>query len=195
MRDLVALAAVLLPLLLLDTGWGGSFGAPDLLPPGHRPVEHRLILDWPAERDWRFCASPTAGMHGTTAIARGEPFAFSSKYGTRIYALPRGAALPAAAEALAATAWPHGAVPVREVASTAVGSRLARVVTTLRVTAIDGNDIHLAVVREQRFDADGRELGNLDWLPLAVVAAAGAAWLFVLDRRVLRSVRGTAEAP
>src|SRR5262245_47294216 len=74
MRDLVALAVVLLPLLLFDALDSGRI-ARDVLPPGHRPVGHRLILDWPAERDWRFCAFPTAGLLGVTAIARGEPFA------------------------------------------------------------------------------------------------------------------------
>jgi hypothetical protein len=189
-----------IPIAMLALAFGGSLlddhrpTMPDLLPPGHRPVRHELALEWPAERDWRFVASPTRGFEDPRLIARGAPFAFSTKYGTKLYALPAGAAVPAEEHDLSDVDWPSCAVPVQQVTSVPRGLPLARIVTTLRVTAIDGRDIRLARVCEQRFDDRGRELGDLDWLPLAVLAAAGAICLFALDRRVLRSMRARTEA-
>lgn len=153
-----------------------------MIPPGHKDVRHELVLDWPIDRDWRFVASPTHGFHGAHAVQRGQPFAFSSKYGTRIYALPADAPLPAARERIADVAWPQTGIPVAEVRSVPSGHPLARVVTTLRVVGVDAGTIRLERVGEVRYDAAGRELGDLDWLPLAVLAAGGACWLFGLAR-------------
>ncbi len=165
--------------------------APDLLPPGHHAVRHELVLEWPADAGWRFVASPVRGFGGTTVIAAGEPFDFSGKYGTRIYAVPAAAPLPNGDQRLGDVAWPNAAVPVAEIASVPIGHPLARVVTTVRVTAVRNGTIEFVRTGEQRFDTLGHELGALTWLPLAVTAAAGAFWL----TRLARAQRAAEERP
>lgn len=156
---------------------------PDILPPGHKDVRHELILVWGDDViDHRFAASPTRGFHGNHEIRAGEPFAFSSKYGTRIFAVPPTAALPDARDRLKDVPWPNAAVPVREVRSIASGHPLARVETTLRVTRVTVDGIEFARVGERRLDARGNELGDLDWLPLALIAAGGAFWTWRQSR-------------
>ena len=162
--------------------------APDILPPGHKDVRHELILEWGDDNaQHRFVASPTAGFHGHVEIRRGEPFTFSSKYGTRIYAAPAGAQLPPAGQRMQEVTWPSADVPVREVQSIASGHPLARVETKLRVTQVSAEGIRFEQVSERRFDAHGLELGGLDWLPLCVFGAAGAFWLLRLERRNRRT--------
>lgn len=165
--------AALLPLL----------GAPDFLLPGQKGVRHELILTWDeADLPYRFVASPTHGFHGNTPIRSGEPFRFSSKYGTHILAAPLAAELPPAKERIRDVDWPSAPVPVREVRSIGAGHPLARVETTLRVARVDGGTIVFEKVGERRLDQNGRELGDLDWLPLALIAAGGAFWSWRLDR-------------
>lgn len=163
-----------------------SSAPPDLILPGHKPVRHEVVLDWKdALGAYRFVASPTRGFHGHLLIEPGSPFAFSSKYGTRIWALPVGAALPDAAGVAIArdSTWPNARVPVGEIRSVALGHPLARVVTSLRIVEVRDGVLRFERVGERRYDAHGRELGSLDWLPLLVIALGGAAWLMVLDRR------------
>lgn len=157
--------------------------ARDLIPPGHTDVRHELVLVWDAAAlPYSFVASPTHGFHGNIRIRAGEPFRFSTKYGTRIHAAPPDAQLPAAKERVANEPWPAAPVPVREVRSIATGHPLARVETTLRIVRVAGDTIVFERVGERRLDRAGNELGDLDWLPLAVIAAIGAAWTWRLGR-------------
>lgn len=172
MRSLALAALALLP------------GArPDVLLPGTRPVEHVLVLDWAEVPDGtRFVASPMRGFHGHHVIRRGEPFAFSGKYGTRILVAPPGAVLPAPERAVRGEGWPSAAVPVAEVASAALASPLQRVVTTLRVARVDERELELAVTGEQRFGPAGLPLDGPLWLPIAAIGLAGAVWLLCFRR-------------
>lgn len=165
--------------------------SPDVLPPGHRPVCHELVLVWSdeVERAWQFVAAPTSGFHGVTAIRRGEPFRFSSKYGTRIHALPVGAPLPSDVGE-----WtrqhPSAAPPVHEERSAPVWSTVALVRTTVRVHAIDATGIGMQVEREERFGAMGEALTLArPWPLLGAVAALGALGLAWTRRRHRRSAR------
>ena len=182
--------APLLALLLLPAA-----PVPDLLLPGHKGVRHELVLEWGDDvGGYRFVASPVAGLHGNVEIRRGVPFRFSSKYHTRIYAAPAGAAPPDPRESLRDVSWASADVPVREVASVAAGHPLARVETVLRVRGVGPERIQLERVAERRFDALGFELGGLDWLPLALLALAGGAWAVRLEREG-RSRRAPAPSP
>ncbi|MFO1076814.1 MAG: hypothetical protein U1E73_03710 [Planctomycetota bacterium] len=175
-----------------------ALGAPpDLLPPGRKPVQHELILDWAgAPPTQRFVASPARGFSGNREIRPGEPFRFSSSYGTRIYAVPADAVLPDRKERIAEDApWPSAPVPVREVRSTSFGHPLARVITTIAVKALRPDALELAFVAERRCDAAGNELGSLDWLPLAALALAGAVWTWRLSRRAPPAGTSTETAP
>jgi hypothetical protein len=156
---------------------------PDLLPPGGHPVQHELVLDWSgAPEGARFVASPSAGLHGHHVIARGEPFRFSSKYGTRIFAVPPGASLPPAREALREVDWPSAGVPVTEIGWAARGNPLRSVRTSLRVERADARTLELRVCGVQRFGPLGLAIDGPIWLPLAAIGAIGAIWLARLVR-------------
>jgi hypothetical protein len=167
-----------------------AFALPDLLPPGHRSVEHLLVVTadgTPA--GMRLVAAPVRGLHGVHAVVAGEPFAFSQKYGTRLFLLPADAGVPEFEPAWLERHAHSESFP--QIASVPLGSPLHRVVTTWRIQALDGRRIALERVAEQRFDAAGLPLlAGSDWLPLAIVGALGAAWLVRLARQ-----RPAARAP
>jgi hypothetical protein len=157
-----------------------SLAPPDILPPGAKGVRHELVLRAdPATAGWRFIASPTHGF-GIAAVTPGEPFRFSTKYGTRLWALPPDAPMPTRHDLL--ESHPSAELPL-ELGSTAITNHLARIVTTLELLAIEGTEIRLRVVGEERFDAAGRRLhgGWLFTVILLLLAAgglAGTAWLW-----------------
>ncbi|MCR9245031.1 MAG: hypothetical protein NXI31_08355 [bacterium] len=158
---------------------------PDVLLPGHKPVQHELVLEWnTAELEHRFVAFPVRGFHGHTVIEPGQPFSFSSKYGTAIYALPSGAAVPSDRTGFENANWAGTGVPVGEVGSVPIGNPLTRLETVLRVTGVGEAAITFERVREQRFDANGNVIGQHDVWWLALFAAAGATLLaFVVVRQ------------
>ena len=157
----------------------------DLLMPGWRRIEHTLVIEraeLPAGT--RLVAAPTRGFGGMHAIEFGEPFDFSSKYGTRVY-------LVAAEETLtdrADEAWKAGhrstTIPVTQVSSVPLTSPLESVRTTLRLAALDGERFELAVVGEdRRYDA---KLATL----LVGLVLAGIGALVWLRRRRRRAAAG-----
>ena len=156
---------------------------PDFLPIGHKGVHHDIVLLWDeAALPWQFVVSPADRNFGNQRIHRGEPFAFSTKYGTRILAAPPDATLPPPKERITETDWANAPLPVRQVRSIGVGHPLARVETTLRIVAVENGTISFERVAEHRFDKTGRELGDLEWLPLCLIAAGGGYWIWRLDR-------------
>lgn len=153
--------------------------APDMLLPGHTATKHELVLTWDDAVRERFVASPGRRLHGSRLLTRGEPFPFSSKYGTRIYAVPADAVLPDAKATLRESTWPSAAIPVREVASVRNGYPVTRVLTTLRVAAVRDDGLELEVIDEQRFGMFDLPIVGPIWLPLVLIAGFG----FVLLRR------------
>lgn len=162
----------------------------DVLPPGHRGAVHELVLVASAAPEGSVVvAAPTRGFGGVEVVRLGAPFPFSSKYGTRLYVLPGGAAPP---DAAALREGRHGAgvrIPVAEVASVPLASRVARVETRLRLVAATGADggYALEVVGETRSDAHGREvaggLGDDARFLLALTVAVETALALLLARR------------
>ncbi len=169
--------------------------SPDILPPGHKPVRHEIVLVAPpALESRRFLAASLLGP-GPQEVTVNAPFTFSSKYDTRIYALGDGETLAPAARAGMTAEWAAAhascAVPVRQIASVPVTSPLARVLTTCRVVAVTEREVQLEVVSEERFDAADRRLdgasGDAVLIGIAALGAAGIVAL-VTGRRRRRAV-------
>lgn len=163
--------------------------AADVLPPGHRGVRHELVLQASdGVGGPTLVATPVRGFGGVTTLEPGVPFSFSTKYGTRVYALPAGAPVPEDPDAVRASALAVGDVPVSEVTSTPLASPLTRVLTTLRVASIEDGEIVLEVVDERRLSAGGVEVRTgLLAGALALVACVGLFALWRLRRRARRS--------
>jgi len=192
-----ALSMMVHALALLALGPVAAGAAPaDVIPPGSHAVEHTLVLETPAEVDGlRLVAAPVRGFGGVEQIEQGVPFHFSSKYGTRLYAVPADGEAPpfvapfdreegsAAAELWAS--FPTWSVPVGEVGHVSDSNPLARVETRLAWSGPEGD---VRVVGERRWGGDGELLsegaGGAHALGvpvfLAVAAALGLAGLVVV---------------
>jgi len=165
---------------------------PDLITPGNKSVRHELSLDVDETfAEWRFLAAPTAGFRGVTTIEAGQPFRFSSKYGTRIYALPAGEAPPERCTEEWAAGRPQSEPGVGEIGQVSILSPLARVLTRLRVVEVSEGALKLERVGEERWDSSGTPIGeavlNLYLGGIAAVGFVGllALWLRSRKRRRL----------
>jgi hypothetical protein len=185
--------SLILPALVaLSLGTGLPPAAADVLPPGSRGIEHTLVLEpSPWFERLELHAFPTAGFGGATRLAPGEPFTFSSKYGTRIYAFETGTApeewrldLDAGNlrdPRLDAPWFATGEIPVREDDAVPIASPVESVRTTLRIASIEAGTIRLEVVGE-----------NVEWNAPIVAAAAAAAALGLAGLAFLIRARNAA---
>lgn len=171
--------------LLLLLAWPGTPAPlPDILPPGSHGVRHELVLELPAGTTApALVAFPTQGFGVAMRVVPGEPFVFSGKYGTRLYQLAVGEALPRKADQEWAQQHASLAIPVQEVHELPMMNPVQRVRTTLRVVN-DATGLRLLVVGSEQFDRHDRPFDPVSvamWFLL--LAAAGAGWLFWLGRR------------
>lgn len=171
-------------MLLAAPLFGGAAGA-DILPIGHRGVAHELVLDAPPAvvEGWQLVAAPWPGLSGVTPVELGVPFRFSSKYGTRLYAVARDEALPQHFEAAWAEGRPSADFGVREVGSVSFASLLGGVTTTLRVLDVSASGIRLELIGEERRDFTGAPLHVTRWLWWLAPVAVGLAGIALHRRR------------
>ncbi len=154
--------------------------AADVLLPGTRPVRHELVLEpSPHFAEHDFVAAPVRGFGGFTRIEPGVPFTFSSKYGTRLYAIEPGAECPEGYDpphgpALARIARASGPIPLAQVASVPLSSTLESLTTRLRIRSIADGVLELEVVDTER----ERDRGLIAWYVLLPIAGLlGLGWL------------------
>ena len=156
--------------------------APDVLMPGTRSVRHELVIeDSPLFAQYDIYVCPVVGFGSSARIEPGAPFRFSSKYGSRIWALAPGAEAPRRREEFAAVALASGDIPVGEVHAVPVTSPLTAVTTLLRIDGVENGVLRLAVVDE---DTEYNVLG------LAAAAAGvvlGIGGLVLIARRRRRA--------
>jgi hypothetical protein len=174
------IALLCLPLL------AAAPAAADVLAPGTRPVRHELVLEHsPHFSEHDFVAAPVRGFGGCTRIVPGVPFTFSSKYGTRIFAIEPGADCPEEHEgpegpAVQRIARASGEIPVTEVSSVPVTSTVQGLTTRLVIAKISDGVIRLEVV--ERETARNRSL--VAWLALTFgIGLVGMAWMARRTRR------------
>ena len=177
----------------VPASWSGplllaALALPDILPPGHHAVDHKLVVTaGGVPADMRLVAAPARGLHGVHAVVAGEPFSFSRKYGTRLYLVPAAEPLPKFDAELFGRFAKSSTLP--QIASAPLGSPLHRIVTTWRITSVDGNTIALERVAEEKFDAAGNPLpAGGEWIVLAAIALFGALWLIRLERQRTESL-------
>jgi len=156
----------------------------DLILPGAKDVRHELVLeDGPAWKDWVFVGYPMHGFRGLERLHPGEPFRFSSKYGTRLYAARPDEPLPAELDDAWKSSHPSSAPPVEQVRFVGLWNPLARIETRARVDGVDGAAIQLTVTGETREHAWPP---FLNWAVPVVLVACGV-WLLLRRRRRMRS--------
>ena len=122
---------------------------PDVLTPGYRPVAHELVVDAsPLFDQFEFVAFPVRGFGGTTHIVPGQPFRFSSKYGTRIFALEKGASFAEDKFDAQIKTLATGDIPVGETNQVPVVSPTESITSRLRIRSVENGVIALEVVGE-----------------------------------------------
>jgi hypothetical protein len=124
----------------------------DLIPPGTRPIEHTLVFDAsPWFQQYRIVAAPTVGFDGDVVVQPDVPFRFSSKYGTRLYAVPLDVTPPSGAWRDAREWWSmqrSADIPVAERKFVPLVSTLESVETRLRIVDISASGMQVVVVDE-----------------------------------------------
>lgn len=158
----------------------------DVIPTGHKPVEHLLVLSEALANGEVLAAAPTRGFHGVQTVVPGAPFSFSSKYGTRLYALPAGAAMPDDLEALRAAAIASADIPVTQVTSVSLLDPLTSIVTTLRVTLTPEGGLSIQVLDEERILVVHERLLSI-LAVLGVVGCVGLVGIVLLARKRARA--------
>lgn len=152
----------------------------DVLPAGERAIVHELVLlPSPALSGWTLVAAPSAGFGGHHVVVPGEPFRFSTKYGTQLYACRAEETIPDALSAEWMTAHRPTPIPVLETRSVSLLSPLQRLTTRLEVDGIGPTRVSLHVVDEQRVNAFP---GGVLWVGLGAIAALGLFGLVLLRR-------------
>jgi len=154
----------------------------DVLPPGTRSVRHELVIEPDARLDdWKLVASSELGLGPANLVVQpGEPFRFSAKYRTRLYAVSRSEVIP---EWLS-TEWraTHASAepPVAEVHSVVSLSPIESILTTLRVERIDERALVFTVAREDTTYAYPQ---LALWIGVGALFVGGVVGLFLLRRR------------
>ena len=167
-----------------------SFFFPDVLLPGQASVTHELVLSPSAALEGHvLIASPSAGFGGVHIVAPGEPFRFSGKYGTKLYAVPESEDLaPIRAPDLQQILdYPRSTPPVFETSSVSTSNPLRRILTTFEVTEIEGESLQVRVLMSEEFGGDGKPLvvqrrAALPWFALAGIGLALGVAVFAVSR-------------
>lgn len=160
----------------------------DVIPPGHRPVEHVFAVREPLPTGVTLVAAPTSGFTGVQVVAAGTEVAFSTKYGTRLYALPAGTEIPGDPAAVRAAAVASADLPMLEVTSTSLTSPVSKFISWLRVERTPEGGLAVALLEPGPGSAIAAR-GNLLLLALILAAAfaCGVVLLIVLVRRFGRA--------
>ncbi|MEM9383017.1 MAG: hypothetical protein AAGB93_23915 [Planctomycetota bacterium] len=166
----------------------------DVIPAGYRRVAHEMVV-LPSEIlgvRTLVCWTSTGLGGPNSVVVPGEPFGFSSKYGSRLYLLPEGAD-PADVpypRPDAPLEFPSAAPPVAEIGSLPAASSIHAARTTLRLVGIDGDRLSFEVVSHESFDAAGRAVGvtplslrTWHWPALLLLGVALLGGLAVSRRR------------
>lgn len=162
----------------------------DLIPPGYKRVSHTLVVEpSPLLAAHDLVAYPVRGFGTAVRVVPGQPFDFSSKYGTKLYAVPRDRALPAHPEVVRRE-WFEGfascSVPVVHVGSVPVASPTLSIETRLVLEQLDPDTLRFSVVGE----TVERDPATLAVMAAAVVLGTlGLAW-FARRRRRAQVERG-----
>lgn len=105
----------------------------DILLPGHKSISHQLVFESsPLFGDYSLVAAPIRGIDGVHVVVPGQPFPFSSKYGTRFYLVPESDAVVSKFDREQFDHWPSTLPPVSHISSVPVTSPVNSAVTTLR---------------------------------------------------------------
>jgi hypothetical protein len=162
----------------------------DLIPSGHKAVTHQLVfVDSPALAHHRLVAAPVRGLHGTTEVVAGQPFQFSSKYGTRLYLIPKDVMPLPKFDRDLYSQWPSEEPPVGEITSVPMVNPVASILTKVRLVSVTSGPPEMELVAHEELDDSHTPVSwkcHL-WRPLVLVPAGTA--ILLLTVRILKKRR------
>lgn len=156
----------------------------DVIPPGNKSVRHVLVfVDSPLLQSHRLVATPIRGFGGHEEVQAGQPFGFSTKYGTRLYVVPEDYVFPKKIIYGARPAFPSCEVPVSSITSVPVLSPVDSIRTTCELVSVEEDSIRVSLVDHQELDAFGRPVtpGSMA-LPLLAISASGLIGCYFIRR-------------
>lgn len=162
----------------------------DLIPPGNKSVTHKLVFqDSPLLESHRLIAMPTRGFGGHEEIQAGRPFYFSSKYQTRIYAVPKDYRPPSKRASGEPLPFPTGEIPIASTTYVPLLSPVASLLSTVRLVDVDETTINIELVGHEEFDDLGNpvSLGSV-LIPLSVISMCGLVGCIAIWRRTKSNV-------
>lgn len=132
-------------------------GKADVLPPGDKSIEHQLVFESsPLFDDYRLVAAPIRGFEGVHVVVPGQPFQFSSKYGTRFYLIPESDTEDLKFDREYFDHWPSSLPPVSQIPSVPITSPVASAVTTVRFADVQDGKPHIIVVDHKELESSGK---------------------------------------
>jgi hypothetical protein len=155
----------------------------DLIPPGHKGVTHQLVfVDSAALAQHRLVAAPVRGLQGTTEVVAGQSFSFSSKYGTRLYVIPKDIKPLPEFDRELYSQWPSAEPPVSEIRSVPLVSPVASILTTVRLVDVTSGLPILEVVEDKEFEPGLTPVSwkSYLWRPLVLVPVGIAVLLLTV---------------
>ena len=167
---------------------------PDVLLPGtHRVTHEVMFVESELLGETRLIAGPLRGFGGFIEVAAGEPFSHSSKYGTRVYSVPREAVVESADD-LRESSWPSVSVQVGYADAASRMSPVHRRRTVVELVAASEDEIRVEVRERIAMDSSGQPVDiRMHWVKIAAVAAAGLLLLAFVWRSRSKRARAGAE--
>jgi hypothetical protein len=164
-----------------------NLGKADILPPGHKNIDHQLVFESsPLFDEYCLVAAPIRGFSGFHIVVPGQPFHFSSKYGTRLYLIPKSVAADLKFDREQFDQWPSTLPPVSQIASVFKGSPIDSAVTTARFVGLRDGKPEIVVVEHKELDAAGKPISYwraYGWLAIPLIGG------FMLIARFVRRIR------
>ncbi len=163
---------------------------PDLTTPGFKKIRQEVAIENPHDFEgWLIVAATHLGPSHVTVVEPGVPFTYSSKYPSRVYALPAGTPVPSSPDNRRIPrsefdGFLSASPPVSHPSSVPTISPVARALTTIRIRSISGEGMVLTAVSTRTFDSAGRPVSWVyRWLAPGGIVVLGLVSLVWLRRR------------
>lgn len=161
--------------LIIGSAQPANFVEADIIPPGNKKVSHHMVFaDSPLLQSHRLIAMPVRGFGGFTEVQAGQPFQFSSKYGTRLYVVPSDYHPPGKVFHGEPLPFPSCEVPVSSTTSVPKFSPVASLRTTCKLIAVGDDSIGVEVIEHVELGSGNQPV--TPWqrmLPFVAIAATG----------------------
>ncbi|MEX1026019.1 MAG: hypothetical protein WD226_13175 [Planctomycetota bacterium] len=169
----------------------------DVLPRGDHRVKNEVVfVESEALRAVRLVASPTAGFGGVEEVEVGQPFPYSLKYGTKVYAVPRGIELEFPSS-FRDQDWPCSTVEIGGHDTASDFSPVYARLITVKLLAVGPERLELERVDRVEIDQNGQPVDpSMIYLRTAGWVALGLFLLIALRRhRQRRAAKAACSDP